>query len=521
MHQIPLRSEEKDMESKPLLSSSPRRQDISNEEHDVHQPQHRYYESTSTKRRPDGTSSGGLLIESSASSGRGKLRFSMRQQMKQQQQSKSRRQSQQQQPVGIYNAIFQSDTKKRSSNVRHNVDDTAAKVNQQTNEAPIKIQQSNQKTTQHSQLYKILNPKSHSSQARLFQTIISAIIILDSLIYILSTEPLLEQRFAHFFYIIEGITSTIFLLELMARLLVCTEKKCYSKYGPLKGRLIYLWSFQGFIDTFATLPFFVELIFGIDLPTLTYLRVFRLIRITRTRSYTKAIDAVGRVLYFNREILHVAALLGMYLVVVTSILLYYLRPRGDDVEGVDDITAFESIASTMVLSILMLTGQGGPSGKLPWYTQAIVLLTGIFSVAMFAIPASMLTWGFEAEAQRLGMKAKRRALAKRKGQVYMSDTSSSSSDSSSISCLGDISTSDEEYMNIIGGDNEEEDESDQDDDNGLAQTQSGVHGSALSQEDETVQDIIHSMQLRMEEMEKKVISTNAKLDLILTKLEGR
>jgi hypothetical protein len=120
------------------------------------------------------------------------------------------------------------------------------------------------------------------------------------------------------------------------------------------------------------------------------------------------------------------------------------------------------------------------------------------------------------------MKAKRRALAKRKGQVYMSDTSSSSSsDSSSISCLGDISTSDEEYMNIIGGDNAEGGESVDQDDKGLAQTQSGVHGFTLSQEDETVQDILHSMQLRMEEMEKKVISTNAKLDLILTKLEGR
>ena len=265
----------KTVESKPLLSSPPRRQNISNEE----QMQQRHYESnTSTKRRPDGTSPGGLLHESS-SSGRGKLRFSMRQQMiMKQQQSKSkmlhyqsRRQSSPQQPVGIYNAVFQSNTKKKSS------------VNQQTNEAPI-IQNSSQKTP-HSQLYKILNPKKDSATALLFQTIISEIIIIDPFIYILSTEPLLEQRFAHFFYIIEGITSTIFLMELMARLLVCVEKKCYSKYGPIKGRLMYLWSFQGFIDTFATLPFFVELIFGIDLPTLTYLRVFRLIRITRTRSY--------------------------------------------------------------------------------------------------------------------------------------------------------------------------------------------------------------------------------------------
>ena len=187
-------------------------------------------------------------------------------------------------------------------------------------------------------------------------------------------------------------------------------------------------------------------------------------------------DAVGRVLYFNREILYVAGLLGMvnespdiielciynvpsltnyssflsrqYLVVITSILMYYLRPQGDDVNLVDDASDFESISKTMVLSTLMLTGQGGPSGKLPWYTQLVVLLTGLFSVAMFAIPASMLTWGFEAEAERLGRRARDRAMARRKGQVYVSETSSSSSESSGVSGYGDLSTSDEEYMRI-------------------------------------------------------------------------
>ena len=133
------------------------------------------------------------------------------------------------------------------------------------------------------------------------------------------------------------------------------------------------------------------------MPTLTYLRIFRLFRITRTSSYSKAMDAVVRVFYFNQEIMIVAGLLGLYLVLFTSIAMYYLRPRGDDVKMVEDAADFESIGSTMVLSLLMLTGQGGPSGELPWYTQIVVLMTGMFSVAMFAIPASMLTWGFEAE----------------------------------------------------------------------------------------------------------------------------
>ena len=122
--------------------------------------------------------------------------------------------------------------------------------------------------------------------------------------------------------------------------------------------------------------------------------------------------------------------------------------QGDDVDLVDDASDFESISKTMVLTTLMLTGQGGPSGKLPWYTQLVVLLTGLFSVAMFAIPASMLTWGFEAEAERLGRRARDRAMARRNGQVYVSETSSSSSESSDVSGYGDLSTSDEEYMRI-------------------------------------------------------------------------
>lgn len=258
----------------------------------------------------------------------------------------------------------------------------------------------------------------------------------------------------------------------------------------------YLWSSQALFDGFATLPFFVEFFTGLPLPTLTYLRIFRLMRITRTASYSRAMDAVWRVLYFNREILYVAGLLGMYLVLMTSILMYYLRPRGDDVYYIDDPKDFSSIASTMVLSLLMLTGQGGPSGKLPWYTQLAVLLTGIFSVAMFAIPASMLTWGFEAEAERLGIKAKKRAIAMRRGEVCVSETSESSSESDSLSCFGDISTSDEEYMNIIGGDDED-----------LVVRSSG-------------DEILKCLQGRIDQLEQTVAETNNKLDLILERLGG-
>jgi hypothetical protein len=134
-----------------------------------------------------------------------------------------------------------------------------------------------------------------------------------------------------------------------------------------------------------------------NLPTLTYVRSFRLLRILKTEGFAEAIKSVVRVFRYNSEILYVAVCIGSLMVVVTSVLMYYLRPPNNNPQ-------FESLPATIYLSTLMLTGQGGPDPsdeKLPWYTCGVVLLTGIFSIGMFAIPASMLTWGFEGEAERL------------------------------------------------------------------------------------------------------------------------
>merc|ERR1719510_2696673 len=104
-------------------------------------------------------------------------------------------------------------------------------------------------------------------------------------------------------------------------------------------------------------------------------------------------------------------------------LLYYMRPEEHNKE-------FSSILATIYIAVMMLTGQGGPEGKLPWKTKVVVIFTAIFAVAQFAIPASMLTWGFEQEAQRRIVKRakenKKRAAKLLSGE--MDRLSSSSSD---------------------------------------------------------------------------------------------
>jgi hypothetical protein len=192
------------------------------------------------------------------------------------------------------------------------------------------------------------------------------------------------------------------------------------------------------------------------------------------------------VVFYNRQILYVAFLLCVLLILFTGVLMYYLRPRDEEDAGgkhsfifhnmhasnrmnrIDardavsmliifflcsmfDTKDFQSIAATMYLSTLMLTGQGGPAGDLPWYTKGVVLLTGAFSIGMFAIPASMLTWGFEAEAARVA--ARSRQLSKMKNS-----TENDESETWSYSTAG--YSTDEEYQRLIAGEGSD-DESDE------------------------------------------------------------
>ena len=130
----------------------------------------------------------------------------------------------------------------------------------------------------------------------------------------------------------------------------------------------------------------------------------------------------------------------------------YCRPPKDDAASAQ----FDSLGETMFMSTLMLTGGGGPdTDNLPWYTKAVVLLTSVFSVAMFAIPASMLTWGFEAEAERMAKQARKQALKRREMEKQSSEGGSKrfscSSSSSSSDYDSDGGTTDEEYFQLISG----------------------------------------------------------------------
>jgi len=81
----------------------------------------------------------------------------------------------------------------------------------------------------------------------------------------------------------------------------------------------------------------------------------------------------------------------------------------------------------------------------------------------------MLTWGFEAEAERIAKQSRRRVLKKREAELRNSSRGSScdeeengfhSSSTSSRSDTSDGDTTDEEYFKLIAGEDEPSDDDD-------------------------------------------------------------
>ena len=87
------------------------------------------------------------------------------------------------------------------------------------------------------------------------------------------------------------------------------------------------------------------------------------------------------------------------------------------------------------------------------------MLTAVFSVPIFVIPSSMLTWGFEAEAERL-MRRKRESRKKSKlaKQCGTKMESSSSSEEEKVFESEDEESAWDEYERVVLGDDNGDDD---------------------------------------------------------------
>jgi len=307
----------------------------------------------------------------------------------------------------------------------------------------------------HTYVYLMMRPKSTHAGAMLYRCGITTLILSNVIAFIAESDKAIAEKYSTFFEEFEGFSSCLFMLEYIARVIVVGESKKYAQYDAAHARMAYMVTFPAIVDLVSSSPWFIEtgayLICqkSLVLPNLTWLRVLRLFRLLKNSMVFEAFDVFARVLYFNAEILILSVILCAILVLLLSTLLFYLRPPGQSDE-------YRSILATMYLAIMMLTGQGAPDGPLPWYTKMMVCCCSVFAVGLFAIQASMLTWGFEQEAERRLKKhgeKKKRQLQRQ--QLQLEDLPEDSTSSGEE----DLEQQWEEYEHMVASSDDDEEKS--------------------------------------------------------------
>ena len=216
-----------------------------------------------------------------------------------------------------------------------------------------------------------------------------AFITLATIEIICSTEPGLS-KYESIFNVIYFGTSTVFLIEIMLRLMV--SKHISEKYIGFRGKFRFASEFYNLVDIISIMPFLFGFI-GIELyPFLKALRVFRILKIMR---YLPALQLLQASVNNKKSELIISLQTIFMLAVLLSIGLYYAE---SDVKE----SQFSSISQALLWSLASFIGDiGGYGGFIPLSTAGKILATlnGILGIAIFALPAGVIGSGFIEEIE--------------------------------------------------------------------------------------------------------------------------
>lgn len=138
----------------------------------------------------------------------------------------------------------------------------------------------------YSVLHRVYDTMEEPSSSTLAQTIASFIllcIVVSIAALILESDPKIKQPYGHIFSSVEIVTTAVFTLEYIIRLLVCTQKPD-RPHADSVGTTIrkFITAPTNLIDLCAIVPFYVEYFFkGGDVKFLKVLRAIRLVRLFR------------------------------------------------------------------------------------------------------------------------------------------------------------------------------------------------------------------------------------------------
>jgi voltage-gated potassium channel len=237
-------------------------------------------------------------------------------------------------------------------------------------------------------LWTIINPGDRADKtSRIFDIFILTLIFLNALAIILGTIGYIQTHFKKTLQIFEIVSITVFTIEYLLRIWLCTTDKKYKH--PIVGRLRFAMTFYALIDLISIAPFYIPF-FTYDLRILRIIRFLRILRILKLERYTSAFKILKRVIKKKKEELVVFVGIFSIILILSSVLVFY-------VENPVQNKVFTNIPATMVWAIALLTAVGSKMQPITLIGKFMASIISMLGILLVAVQTAILASGFTQE----------------------------------------------------------------------------------------------------------------------------
>jgi len=228
--------------------------------------------------------------------------------------------------------------------------------------------------------------------SKIFDIFIMLLISSNVIAVILETVKNLSARYIFLFRGFEFFSVIVFTAEYGLRLWSCTIDTKFNR--PFLGRIRFATTPLVLVDLMAILPFYLPMVFHVDLRFIRVVRLFRLFRIFKLGRYSESMKTFGNVLRAKKEELFITMFVVFILLIIASSLMYFI-------ENTAQPEVFSSIPAAMWWGVATLTTVGyGDVYPITPLGKVLGAIIAILGIGMFALPAGILGSGFIEEIQK-------------------------------------------------------------------------------------------------------------------------
>ncbi|GIL00350.1 MAG: cyclic nucleotide-binding protein [Alphaproteobacteria bacterium] len=240
-------------------------------------------------------------------------------------------------------------------------------------------------------VFEILERGRRGTVSQAFDLFIIALILGNVAASVIGTVAHVQEVWGVHLRRFDNFCVAVFVAEYLLRLWAAPEHPLMAGHGAAYARLRTMIMPMMVVDLVAILPFFIELLVGVDIAAI---RVIRIVRFYRLARYVPAIATIGRVLANEWRSLVGSVVVFAGLLLLASVAMYV-------VEGHLQPDVLGDVPSAMWWAVVTLStvgyGDVVPATAAGRAIAGLVMVTGIL---FFALPVGIIATGFHEEIRR-------------------------------------------------------------------------------------------------------------------------